>query len=69
MNQAEQDQNTDQHRRFKDKARELGADESDGALDKFMDRLHLKRSPDNEKEIPSPLQDKQDHRVGRRDDR
>ena len=35
----------DQHQRFKDKARELGADESDDALDKSMDQLDLKQRP------------------------
>lgn len=32
--------------RFKDAARQLGADESDDALDKVMGRLDLKQPPD-----------------------
>ena len=36
-------QETDQHQLFKDKARELGADESEDALDRSLDRLELRR--------------------------
>ena len=33
---------TAQHQRFRDKARELGADESDDALDRSFERLDLR---------------------------
>ena len=45
-------QETDQLDRFKKKARELGADESDDALDKSMGRLNLKRRQEKEQETP-----------------
>lgn len=37
---------SDQTERFKQAARELGADESDDALDRVMGRLDLKRKPE-----------------------
>lgn len=36
---------SNQAERFKEAARELGADESDDALDRAMDRLDLKAKP------------------------
>lgn len=38
-----------QHDRFKEAARELGADESDDALDRIMGKLDLKKKPEPEK--------------------
>jgi hypothetical protein len=35
--------------RFKEAAREVGADESDDALDKIMRKLDLTKKPDGEK--------------------
>lgn len=43
------DKHTDQYSRFKAAARELGADESDDALDRVMGKLDLKRKPEAEK--------------------
>lgn len=37
-----------QHDRFKEAARELGADESDDALDRIMGKLDLKKTPEPE---------------------
>lgn len=34
---------------FKEAARELGADQSDDALDRIMSKLELKKKPENEK--------------------
>ncbi len=39
----------DQIDQFKEAARELGADESDDALDRVMGKLDLKRKPEAEK--------------------
>jgi hypothetical protein len=36
----------DQSERFKGAARALGADESDGALDRIMGKLDLKKKPE-----------------------
>ncbi len=40
---------SDQAEAFKDAARELGADESDGALDRIMGKLDLTKKPEPEK--------------------
>jgi hypothetical protein len=40
--------NKEQGDRFKEAARELGADESDDALDRIMGKLDLKKKPEPE---------------------
>lgn len=40
---------TEQEERFKEAARDLGADESDDALDRIMGKLDLKKKPEPEK--------------------
>jgi hypothetical protein len=42
------DTKTDQLKKFKDAAKEVGADTSDDALDKIMDKLDLKKKPEAE---------------------
>ena len=46
-----------QRESFKKTARELGADESDDALDKSMGRLNLKRRQEKEQETPGAKPD------------
>lgn len=43
--------------RFKETARQIGADESDDALDRAMDRLDLKARPKAEGEKKTPKRD------------
>ena len=42
-------QDKSQPRRFKEAARELGADESQNALDRIMGKLDLKKNPETPK--------------------
>jgi hypothetical protein len=37
--------------RFREAAREVGADESDDALDRIMGKLDLKKKPESEKTV------------------
>lgn len=46
-------QRKSQRDRFKEAAREIGADMSDDALDKVMGRLDLKKKPDEKDGKPS----------------
>ncbi len=46
--------NSDQLAKFKEAARQLGADESDDALDRAMDRLDLRVTPKPEAEKDKP---------------
>jgi hypothetical protein len=46
-------EDTSQLDRFKEAARELGADESADALDRIMGRLDLKKKPEPEKKDKS----------------
>jgi hypothetical protein len=46
MPKKSEDDLASQQDRFKEAARELGADESDGALDRVMGRLDLKKKPE-----------------------
>lgn len=41
--------NSDQSERFKETARDIGADESDDALDRIMGKIDLKKKPEPEK--------------------
>jgi hypothetical protein len=42
--------NSDQSERFKEAARELGADESPDAMDRIISKLDLKKKPEPEKD-------------------
>ena len=49
-----QTRSSEQIDRFKEAARELGADESDDALDRVMGRLDLTKKPEPEKATHAP---------------
>lgn len=50
-----------QHERFKEAARELGADESDGALDRIMGKLDLKKQDRSKQQADQPEDGAIDH--------